>query len=306
MKYIVYKTTNLINNKIYIGIHGTKDPSIFDGYIGNGINIFRHNKFINSIPFHRAVVKYGYNAFYRETLHVYSSKQEALAMELSLVDNDFINRSDTYNITLGGGAPPRSDIKCYQYTLTGEFLREWSSISEASSFFGNTSSGTINIAIQKQRTSYNSLWTTYKTDLLDISTFNVYNPSKRVYVYNSLLKYVTFYNSISECARELNACLSNVQRAIKNQTKVKGKYVSFNLYDTLELNKESTTQKLLNNTSNLQSKCKQVGQFTLDGKLVKIFNSVRDARKEFSNVSRVLNGTATHCKGFHFKYIESQ
>lgn len=32
MKYIVYKTTNLINNKIYIGIHGIKDPNIFDGY----------------------------------------------------------------------------------------------------------------------------------------------------------------------------------------------------------------------------------------------------------------------------------
>ncbi len=31
MKYIVYKTVNLVNNKIYIGVHGTyKDE--FDGY----------------------------------------------------------------------------------------------------------------------------------------------------------------------------------------------------------------------------------------------------------------------------------
>ena len=31
MKYIVYKTVSLVNNKIYIGVHGTyKDE--FDGY----------------------------------------------------------------------------------------------------------------------------------------------------------------------------------------------------------------------------------------------------------------------------------
>ena len=33
MKYIVYKTTNLINNKIYVGVHRT-NPDIFDGYKG--------------------------------------------------------------------------------------------------------------------------------------------------------------------------------------------------------------------------------------------------------------------------------
>ena len=36
MKYIVYKTTCLINNKIYIGLHKIEDPDIFDGYLGNG------------------------------------------------------------------------------------------------------------------------------------------------------------------------------------------------------------------------------------------------------------------------------
>jgi hypothetical protein len=39
MKYIVYLTTNIINNKIYIGVHGTNNPDIFDGYLGCGVNI---------------------------------------------------------------------------------------------------------------------------------------------------------------------------------------------------------------------------------------------------------------------------
>lgn len=37
MKYIVYKTTCLINGKIYIGVHGTENPDVPDGYIGDGI-----------------------------------------------------------------------------------------------------------------------------------------------------------------------------------------------------------------------------------------------------------------------------
>ena len=37
--YIVYCTTCTENGKIYIGVHKTKDPNIFDGYIGNGLEI---------------------------------------------------------------------------------------------------------------------------------------------------------------------------------------------------------------------------------------------------------------------------
>ena len=37
MKYIVYKTTCLVNSKIYIGYHQTSNPEIFDGYLGCGL-----------------------------------------------------------------------------------------------------------------------------------------------------------------------------------------------------------------------------------------------------------------------------
>lgn len=55
-KYIVYKTTNKINNKIYIGVHkiNTDKP---DTYIGDGIN--KGRKTYKNYTFHRAVQKYG-------------------------------------------------------------------------------------------------------------------------------------------------------------------------------------------------------------------------------------------------------
>ena len=42
----------------------------------------------------------------------------------------------------------------------------------------------------------------------------------------------------------------------------------------------------------------------MEGKLVKVFNTLREARVEFPSVSKVLNGTAKHCHNFTFKYLE--
>jgi hypothetical protein len=53
-----------------------------------------------------------------------------------------------------------------------------------------------------------------------------------------------------------------------------------------------------------KAKVRKIGQYTMDNKLVKIFNTLRECRKEFPNVSKVLNGTAKHCHHYKFKYIE--
>ena len=60
MKYIVYQTTNLINNKIYIGQHKTKDPNIFDQYLGCGIKVNMPSSYENPCsPLQYAVKKDG-------------------------------------------------------------------------------------------------------------------------------------------------------------------------------------------------------------------------------------------------------
>jgi len=88
MKYIIYKTTNLINDKIYIGKHQTE--TVDDGYLGSGTNL-KH-----------AIEKYGKDKFKREILFECGSISEMDKLEADIVDDAFVARLDTYNIKLGG------------------------------------------------------------------------------------------------------------------------------------------------------------------------------------------------------------
>ena len=89
MKHYIYKTTNTVNNKIYIGKHST-DNLGGDKYLGSGTIL------------KRAIKKYGRDKFVSETLFKFDTEKEALLMEAQIVDEMFIARLDTYNIKLGG------------------------------------------------------------------------------------------------------------------------------------------------------------------------------------------------------------
>jgi hypothetical protein len=83
MKYIIYCTTNIVNNKIYIGFHATENPEIFDGYIGNGVYVNKPSTYMNpKYAFHYAVKKYGTDNFKRSILYIFDNEEEALKKEV--------------------------------------------------------------------------------------------------------------------------------------------------------------------------------------------------------------------------------
>ena len=137
MNYIVYKTTNIINGKIYVGVHRT-NPDVFDGYIGCGVTHKDSKEKVKGFP--QAVLKYGYKNFKRETIKIFPDTEEgkidAYALEAQIVDEEFVKSSKTYNLTKGGiiTMSEVNETEIAQYTIDGEFIRTWHSIKEAQEF----------------------------------------------------------------------------------------------------------------------------------------------------------------------------
>ena len=354
-KTIVYMTVNTVNNKIYIGVHNTENPDKFDGYIGNGVNVFHPYTIKHpTCPFHYAVKKYGFKKFKRYILQVFDNREDALKLEKILVNEDFIRRDDTYNITLGGGDPPHYERKVYQYDLSGNFIKEYLSIVAAEKAL-NLTNGIVS-AIKYKTLSAGYLWSYEKVDKLNINEYKIICQKKPLYLYDTKGNFIREYESISQFCKEYKVTLGPVQRAIKGKTKIAGFYVSdikvdtfiiekhekqlrpvhqysldgkylatyssgLNAYKTLGKGYSKIVEKLklgnricgdyqwsfekldhLNPVIKYNS-AKKIAQCDLKGNIVKIYNTVRECRKDFGNVSRVLSGKCSQCKGYTFKYV---
>lgn len=88
MYYFIYKTTNKINNKYYIGQHRTED--IDDGYLGSGT------------VFQKALKKYGKDNFHREILEFADSPESLNELEKRYITMEDIQSDNCYNQMSGG------------------------------------------------------------------------------------------------------------------------------------------------------------------------------------------------------------
>lgn len=88
---IVYRTENKINGKFYYGVDSNNNPK----YLGSG-------KLLKL-----AIEKYGRDNFVKRIVRKFRTIEEAYHLESLIVDKDFVDRDDCYNITEGGKIPPK-------------------------------------------------------------------------------------------------------------------------------------------------------------------------------------------------------
>lgn len=92
MRYTVYKTTNILNGKYYIGKHQTDNP--LDSYIGSGKAI------------QNAIRVHGRNAFVKEVLFDFDTEHEMNCKERELITEEIVNDPMSYNMGVGGEGGP--------------------------------------------------------------------------------------------------------------------------------------------------------------------------------------------------------
>ncbi len=86
--HFLYKTTNLINGKFYIGVHST--DNLNDGYLGSG-KILRYS-----------IRKYGIENFKIERLEFFEDKEKLFEREKEVVNESFLKDPLCMNLTFGG------------------------------------------------------------------------------------------------------------------------------------------------------------------------------------------------------------
>lgn len=88
MHYTIYKITNQINGKYYIGRHATKDVN--DSYMGSGIGI------------KNAIAKYGVENFTKEIIATADNADALWDLELKIVNEEVVKDPMSYNNAYGG------------------------------------------------------------------------------------------------------------------------------------------------------------------------------------------------------------
>ena len=267
MKYIVYLTTNLINGKIYIGVHKTKDPNIFDGYLGNGIFINSPKTYMHrTTAFQSAVAKYGPKNFKRVTLQIFNTEQEALDLENKLVNEQFIKNTDNYNSTIGGGVPPILNKYIYQYDLKGNFIKKWDSIKSITDYY-SVNKDRIRMVINTKRSFNCSYWSEEYFKQLDTKE---YRPSARgsIRQYTTEGIYLNTFKNTTEAANKLDIDRSKITNAICGKYSIEGYWF---------LKEDETIEEYLDGSI---KKEKPVYCYNIDGSYNKMFQTISDIKKK--------------------------
>jgi hypothetical protein len=282
----IYRTTNLINGKIYIGQHSTNN--LKDGYKGSGLLISK------------AFKKYGKEYFKFEIIEFSDSREYLDELEKKLInDQKALNNEIGYNIHQGG-LGGSSYKKINQYELDGTYIRTWDAIIIASQEL-NLSYKTIQNCAKGLKPSCGGyLWKDFN-EFYDCQNIQAFEDKsvKKINQYTLEGKFIEQWNSISEAGKKLNLNESSIGKCCRKEpsTHQIGGFIWRYSNDVIGQSDISSI--------NYKSK-KIIEQYTLEGKYLNTYESISYAANAINsvstNISKCCSGKRKSAGGYIWKY----
>jgi hypothetical protein len=285
----VYRTTNLINEKIYIGQHSTNN--LKDGYKGSGLLISK------------AFKKYGKDNFKFEIIESSDSREYLDQLEKKIIaEENALDDEIGYNLHQGG-LGGSSYKKINQYKKDGTFIKTWDAIILASQEL-NLSYKTIQNCVKEVKPSCGGyIWKDYAKykECINIQAFKD-NSIKRVNQYSIEGNFIKTWTSITEAGIELSLNTSSIGKCCRQEPSTY-QIGGFIWRYSSDVKGKSDIPPVDYNKSK-----RKVEQYALDGTYLKTFDSLSLAAKEINgasgNIGKCCIGKRKSVGGYIWKYVE--
>ena len=293
MKYIVYQVTNKVNGKLYIGVHKTENPDIFDGYIGNGIKI-GYSITNPKTAYQYALKKYGYDSFIRTTLKVFDTIEEALDLEAKLVTSEFVKQDNNYNITVGGGGYPIFYKTIYQFNSRKELVNKFEGISSVGEFYG---------------LNKNKIWYAINNKKILMESYFSYSANPNFDEYSKYINYNLYqfsndgvllgvFENTKDCSNKLNLSFKSLETAVTEKKKYKNNYWTHdpdNIFNIIKINKLFALEN------------GAIQQFDINNNYIQEFNSITEASKilniKYGTIKSAISKNSLVDNKFYFRKV---
>ncbi|MCR5191741.1 MAG: hypothetical protein K6D59_00425 [Bacteroidales bacterium] len=308
--YYVYKHTNLINGKVYIGKCYRK-PSYRWGIDGSGyLRCSRgHNK-VDQRHFASAIKKYGWDNFKHDILFKNLTADEASQIETLMIATYESNKPDKgYNMTMGGeGCAGRKVSQTtrellrkslnkysniFQYDKKGNLIREWNSCDEILDYFKVRSDSNLYSHLHGKQKSFCGF--IFKLDEGGDVQYQIKTSAKRIRCYSQNGEYIKTYASYQEAFKETGTHPSGIVRCLRNECVSAGGYV---------WRKDEGNYEKINVRRKFERNYSPVLQLDSLNNIVAEFDSIKEAQHQtgIANISAVCRGERKKAGGYYWEY----
>lgn len=300
----IYKITNIVNNKIYIGLTTQTIKERWRQHVSSAYS--KKSKSYNEV-FKKAIRKYGENSFRIEEIDNALTLKELKEKEkywIAYYNCCYANGGVGYNGTEGGDSPTHPGVEIYHIDiLTGEIIETFSTIKDAEQKYGRGIQEIISGTVQKGEKPIHSGTTWIKAiDYEKLDSNDLKNKFKVFCQLDKQGKLINLWLHQEDAAQEVKCSTGNIGSCLIGQRLSAGGYQWCYYKDLINF-----FNKPYVNT-NHTSRMKKVYQYDKNYNLINIFKSATEAAQKtntpISKISAVCNNHRKTANGYIWSYKE--